>query len=231
MVPGLKLQLYKHQINSLQWMRHRETSRIRLESDCFDTVNDDGSTRVLSNETGDIHRAITGGASVKLRTKPSPKLSASSSTIERHPEVVYIDPYTGLEILPNDIRKFQDLRRNVACGGLLCDDPGLGKTITVLALILQTPSPSPPLQQQQQQQPISSESNNHNADDEKIFELYWTEEISSEFRVPYLLKMINDFCKKIPSTVKINFPINDFHKSISEDRFASCFGQFDVAVQ
>ena len=238
-VPGLKLQLYHHQINSLHWMRQRETSRIRIESDCFVNQNVGSSSRI-QDETGDIHRAVTGGASVKLFTNPS-SISSLPSRIERPQEVIYLDPYTGIEILPNDISQLQELRRNVACGGLLCDDPGLGKTITVLALILQTPlvAPSPPSLQQHQQHPaisspLTNGSSNHidtTNNDEKLFEMYWSEEISSDFRAPYLLKLINEFCKKIPVTVGMHFPINELRKSIGEDRYASQFAQFDVAVQ
>ena len=227
-VPGLNLQLYNHQVNSLQWMRQRETSRIRNESDCFD---DDLNTSSIYNETSDIHRAITGGASVKLCTNPLVNLSHPLCN-ERQHEVIYIDPYTGLEILPNDIKKLLELRRNVACGGLLCDDPGLGKTITVLALILQTPMQHcSVISDQSTHESIVNESSNQTDDDEKLFELYWSEEISPGYREPYLLKLINDFCKKAPSVVGTSFPINEFRKSIGEDSYGSNFGHFDVAVQ
>ena len=232
-VPGLKLQLYRHQVNSLHWMRQRETSRIRIESDCFE---DDRNTSTILNETGDIHRAITGGASVKLCTSPFSIESLLPSRHEPSSEIIYLDPYTGIEILPNDIRQWHELRRNVACGGLLCDDPGLGKTITVLALILQTPilAPQQPQRQEKQQAALSNPMTNeleNLSEDETLFEMYWSEEISSDFREPYLLKLFNDFCKRIPSAFGTHFPINEIRKSISEDRYASKFAEFDAAVR
>ena len=252
MVPGLKLPLYHHQVNSLHWMRQRETSLIRTESDCFD---DSRTTGVLqNNETGDIHRAITGGASVKLCTKAP---STPPSPNER--EVIYLDPYTGVEIFPDDICQRKELRRHVACGGLLCDDPGLGKTITVLALILQTarptkyrrtvtshpPTPQPSVNDSSNhisegentilsplstQEPCVNDPNNQFNDDE-LFELYWSEEISREFREQYLLRLVNDFCKKIPLASASLFPISDFRRSIGKDGYGTSFAQFDTDVK
>ena len=115
-VPGLKLKLYSHQISSLSWMRHREASAIRSEADCFQTNNNDD----LSLLDGDVHRSVTGGATVRLASKPT---SVSTDTSSSNGVVVRLDSCTG-----HEIELDESLSRSVARGGLLCDDPGLGKT-------------------------------------------------------------------------------------------------------
>jgi len=78
----------------------------------------------LQRTGGDLHRAVTGGATVALATR-----SATASS-----NIVWLSQESGHEISRADILSFS---RNIAQGGLLCNDPGLGKTITVLSLILQ----------------------------------------------------------------------------------------------
>lgn len=108
-VPGLKLQLYLHQIQSLVWMRRRESSLIRTESDCFRNIEDTFSL------DGDIHRAVTGGGSVRLESS-----SKSITDNESKSFIVHLNSCTGYEI-DQDCRI---LSRQVARGGIQADDPG-----------------------------------------------------------------------------------------------------------
>eukprot|EP00736_Rhodelphis_marinus_P014183 Rmarinus@m.27276 len=89
-IPGLDLQLYEHQCQSLQWMLHREATAHVIENPLCRSF-------VLRNDC-----------------------------------LMTVDMLSG-EITSGNECKIPDVR-----GGMLCDDPGLGKTVTVLALILRT---------------------------------------------------------------------------------------------
>lgn len=97
-IPGLKLQLYKHQRRAMEWMMLRERpARTVVWNPLvtkFTTAN--GTDYFLASKA-------TGAA-------------------------LTLDSHTNTEV--------EDIR-----GGLLCDEPGMGKTITVLALILKTRRP------------------------------------------------------------------------------------------
>jgi hypothetical protein len=119
-VPGLKLRLYTHQVRSLEWMRRRETQELSEEDALGVRAKHFGAECVR----GDMHRAVTGGATTCLRLRGSG-------------EAIRIDQQTGFEI-PYDSSAAKGksaLSRRIARGGLLCDDPGLGKTITVMSLV------------------------------------------------------------------------------------------------
>lgn len=138
-VPGLKLRLYKHQVTSLEWMRSRET-REWSEND------------ILDGRDGDCHRAVTAGATVLLQSRTTGR-------------PYRLDTMFGM---PCDTdRDLKYLSRKVARGGLLCDDPGLGKTITVLSLVLQTMGLS------SEEEEDSTAEVTENETDEKIFGAYW----------------------------------------------------------
>jgi hypothetical protein len=100
-VPGLDLRLYSHQINSLSWMRTRE-SRSILETDCV------GPSAVKPTERcyGDLHRAVTGGQSVLLSSRPATPGTPSIG--------IRVNQYTGYEL---DIEQLQAIPRHVARGG------------------------------------------------------------------------------------------------------------------
>jgi SNF2-related domain len=223
-VPGLKLRLYTHQVNSLFWMRQREASLIKTEADCFGTKED-------------IHRDVTGGASVRLASNPATGPSKLC---------VLLDPWTGLEIFRDEAwSEFKKLPRRVACGGLLCDDPGLGKTITVLALILQTyqPRSGPPKRRVPLHNYIDDDDEDSYWDadsclsmestreirDDKLFYTYWEEQVEVDFRRPALLKLVNDFCKKLSNSGR--FPLPRIQKDVAADVFGSDFAAFQSSVE
>lgn len=119
-VPGLKLRLYTHQVRSLEWMRRRETQELS-EEDVLDVRAKHFGAECVR---GDMHRAVTGGATTTLRLRGSG-------------EAIRIDQQTGFEV-PYDSSTTKGksaLSRRIARGGLLCDDPGLGKTITIMSLV------------------------------------------------------------------------------------------------
>lgn len=127
-VPGMKLELYHHQIKSLEWMRSRE-SAYQTELDAM--ISGADNTKVSEILQGDLFRSITSGAVI--------------SVIPRRSEGIYrplwhINSWTGhcSQGYRNELLRTVSSCRSTARGGLLCDDPGLGKTITVLSLILQT---------------------------------------------------------------------------------------------
>jgi hypothetical protein len=224
-IPGLKLRLYSHQVSSLSWMRRRESSLIRTETDCFqirDALPD-----------GDVHRAITGGATVRLASKPNENVGC----------IIRLDSYTGREIAPEQqLGNNGPLSRRVARGGLLCDDPGLGKTVTVLALILQTCGLSTA-----SDMTSSALSTRHNAareatpspfvstewsirsENDAIFQAYWAEQVVAEFRRPAFLKLVNELGKKIRRGDSV--PLGVIKKAIANDEYGADFSAFEAAVE
>lgn len=114
-------------------------------------------------------------------------------------EDVRIDQLTGKQILTSTENVAS---RDVARGGLLCDDPGLGKTITVLSLILQTCGlstksvMSEPTIVKKSDTQISGSSHHEKPEmsDIMIFRAYW-KELTPSFREPALLKLLNELGK------------------------------------
>jgi len=91
-VPGMKVRLYSHQIDNLNWM--------------------------ISKERGD-----EGPTMLSIQVPPS---------LCSHDSPVFFD------VMDSTLVSGNPGRRSLSRGGLLCDEPGLGKTITVLSLILKT---------------------------------------------------------------------------------------------
>lgn len=240
-VPGLKLRLYKHQVNSLSWMRRRELSLIQSEADCFKT-----STSSLFDSIsydGDPHRAITGGATVRLASRPDDQNQINYS--------IHLDTLTGRSIdLDEPACGEGNLPRRVARGGLLCDDPGLGKTVTVLALILQTcgrassstdDQADPAFSTQasdaneslvcghQNEQNYFSNSDEEQNDDDAIFNAYWAERFVAEFRRPALLKLVNGLHRR--NAWGGSFPLEAVQKDIMANNFGPNFSDFELSME
>ena len=199
-VPGLKLRLFKHQINSLDWMRKREIKGLN-EADTlhdhgigFDTVG--GEDALVG---GDFHRAASGGASILLsRGDGNAALDSGSTTVR-------INGRTGVVIDSKSLSHIGRLKK-FARGGLLCDDPGLGKTISVLSLILQT------FGLNTTKKDSNASKNGSNAfstcGDEEIFRSYWREGLTSFGRTPELLRLVNDLRRFDSESVYFEFPID-----------------------
>ena len=135
-VPGLyRLELYHHQINSLYWMRMRELqdlTEVDLLLSCGSTSKSRGSSSSSwrANPDGDIHRAVTGGASVLLTSPPKVLQNGNDMDNEEGDTIVQqrLSQWTGTEW--RNVSQSRDdeeppmMTRHVARGGLLCDDPG-----------------------------------------------------------------------------------------------------------
>jgi SNF2-related domain len=225
-VPGLKLRLYNHQVNSLSWMRRREASLIRTETYGFQSTE--------AQPDGDVHRAITGGATVRLVSKPMDNDARLCC--------IRVDPYTGREIAQEPEFDNGSLPRRVARGGLLCDDPGLGKTVSVLALILQTyglstafdiespPTTTPEAASREcTQSPDVPTEFRKQSEGDAIFQAYWAEQVVAEFRVPALLKLVNELSKR--NRGGGFFPLDTIKKAIGNDAYGGDFSAFETAVQ
>lgn len=206
-VPGLRLQLFPHQVRSLDWMRQRE-QRALAENEVL-------------KESSNRHRSITGGLTVFLQ---------SSDGLFS----IRINATTGEEYLAHEDKS--SIARDVARGGMLCDDPGLGKTITVLALILQTSGFQHRSGPTATQAPETAHSDGnrpiHDSDqrsDDAIFYAYWSQEVTSGFRVGDYLKLVNGYCRQIAS---IPFPIREVRATISSTNgYGSEFQCFDNGVR
>lgn len=156
-VPGLKLRLYSHQIKSLMWMRGRESKHINEDDLLYGrrcrhrrkqgTSQTRNMTQwIKSTPDGDVHRAATGGGTVVLHSRRR-RLEKDGIRCDvdldvdtdRNALPVRISQFDHSEVLER--RNYGDvsctidgnsgrnnpLARKVARGGLLCDDPGLGK--------------------------------------------------------------------------------------------------------
>ena len=153
-------------------------------------------------QTSQLHRALTAGATTTL----------SSGRV--------LDTRTGRQV-----DSPPPLSREGARGGLLCDDPGLGKTITVLSLILQTSTNlkaaarSPPPEGQKAEV----------SDSERIFDLYWEESVVQAFRAPALLKILNRVAKLCPAYM--TKAMDSLRKAVTEERLGPNFKEFENTVE
>ncbi|KAL3914146.1 MAG: hypothetical protein SGILL_006216 [Bacillariaceae sp.] len=176
------MKLYRHQVKSLIWMRWRET-KLLVESDLASIEQQSSVQRRTNAREADVHRAATGGGSVIL----CPRNNAR--------EGVRISQTNGDEI---EVSEENIMARPLARGGLLCDDPGLGKTITVLSLILQTMGLSTAKNETHQGDDNAAKktaSAEVESVDEQIFRAYWKENMVPGFRRQDLTKLFNTFLK------------------------------------
>ena len=169
-VPGLKLRLFQHQITSLDYMRRREINEL---SEDHSISNYDSSSSGAYG--GDIHRTITGGVSVCLQSR---KDRNHRFRLNQQNGRLY---HTSLKGGDHNFV----LARKAARGGFLCDEPGLGKSITVLSLILQTLG----LYSKTKNEEFPSNSINEFSDD-NIFLAYWKEETTPIYQRPALNQLI-----------------------------------------
>jgi hypothetical protein len=171
-------------------MRLRETKPI-LESDFSITAS---NRQRIHSKGGDVHRAASGGASVLL----SPRFKTHGKDSD-----VRVSQYNGDEV---HIRTDDPLSRQVARGGLLCDDPGLGKTITVVSLILQTLGLS--TEASSSIEDDTSELAIDTASDDRIFAEYWREQLVPEFRCQALNKLVSAFLRSSRDVDYFVYPVD-----------------------
>lgn len=187
-VPGMKLQLYRHQRNSLNWMQTRESQFLKLSG----------------NNEGSDYRCVTASVHLVLATR------------QKQPRRYYhFNTTTGAVILRQgqqqqhsplsceETEQFLNTAHNTTRGGLLCDDAGLGKTITVLSLVLRTMG-----QSTHQLNPAASTMST----DDEIFYLYW-KNLDKEIRKRKLLEMHNLMRKQARSRY-FDHPVDLSHPSM-----------------
>ena len=203
-VPGMKLKLFSHQVTSLSWMRQRETLEL-TEFSCQE--------RFTGNACygGDAHRAITGGTTVQLipRRKQKTSNNKANRRTTKDSSVPFAHYPTRLDQRFGRTSGLEEqdgvestLARKIARGGMLCDDPGLGKTITVLSLILQTMG-------------LSSHSKKDEYEDDTvvcndhlIFDAYWREQVPEPYQKPDLLKLLGKLERSNPNSHIFYYPVD-----------------------
>mmetsp|Transcript_484 Transcript_484/g.799 ORF Transcript_484/g.799 Transcript_484/m.799 type:complete len:366 (-) Transcript_484:160-1257(-) len=132
-VPGLRnslLRLYRHQRTSLHWMHQREQAvNTRIETSAsFRTTT--SCFAVHNSATAECWKMLSNRHGTKRYWYDALRGSISSMDDDNDCNNDHNNSNS------NDNDGYYSV--SVPRGGLLCDDPGLGKTITVLSLILQT---------------------------------------------------------------------------------------------
>lgn len=166
-VPGLKLKLFQHQVRSLEWMRKRENHQYTEDNIMMCKPNDIATDEVLC---GDQYRSVTAGTIVSL----VPRYGQATGSFW------HINSWTGVASLDYKQDRVRNVAkcRNVARGGILSDDPGLGKTITVCSLILQTFG-----------QMTGNDNLEEKITDDMIIDAYWTEVLVGYTRREQLIEL------------------------------------------
>lgn len=191
-VPGLRLKLFQHQILSLEWMELRERQCI-TEGDLCRHETTSVSSEALCG--GDYHRAVTGGSAVKLNPRPRP----TNNCVKKETEPLRFDSESGFRISSdNKVRS----KTRCARGGLLCDDPGLGKTITVLSLLLRSFGLTTV------KAVVDSDAG---VDENSLFYQYWHSSFLTEHvRRPAILKLISRLIKSDKESGWFVSPMEEF---------------------
>jgi hypothetical protein len=196
-----------------------------------------------AGEDNDPIRAMTGGQSVWLYPR---RISENTSQIWQ--QGIRIHQLTGNEMRTNT--KQDCLARQGARGGLLCDDPGLGKTITVLSLIMTTFGISTEVDEAKRVNPAVSKLDDSLSPEEQIFRAYWKDEITPEFRRPAMGRLLSklkrlsptmgfflrpvdpelDGCDDYLDVIETPICLNDIYKKVSKDAYGDGNSDFDAFV-
>jgi SNF2-related domain len=215
---GLKDGLFQHQVASLAWMRSRECRQLS-EADVLKPTSTAAAFSpqdAFSPVDTDAHRTVTGGQTVLLTSRPVRDNEAAVH--------VRLDQMTGIEVQDDEFAKG---RRQVCRGGLLCDDPGLGKTITVLALILQTYGQCTTTADDRipRDAPMSSSK----SPDDVIFDAYWAEDVVPDLRRPALLSIANKLARCAPRGCPLR--LESVLAEIQRDAYGDSFDAFDSKMR
>ncbi|GBG26586.1 DNA repair protein RAD5 [Hondaea fermentalgiana] len=133
-IPGLRVPLYSHQKHALRWMDRQETrGRRRGELEAVGV-----RAAAVASLPGPVRRLCE---YPDLRWV-HPGLAASPQKAEKTSVPLVVHRRSGR------VMEFHAPSRPPTApplmGGMLCDEPGLGKTVTMLALILRTAGLEPP---------------------------------------------------------------------------------------